>query len=306
MSFGGDITGFGAGVIGAVGKIVVDVVLMCERLPEADEHQNVQRLVTAGGAAANVTAQLAARGRTTILAGWQGADADSASVAADLHQRGVTLRTVARGQAPVATVLAWDGDRAFLVDQGDLSAQLDDVDDSWLDGMSVVHFNGFELLDYCWPGVLVEVARRAHRRRIAVTVDCPSATRIAAQGVGSFRHALASLAPEVVFANRNEARILGLLEGPLIAAEAVVVHAGTDPTICLTETGRWPIPVRDVIDDAETTGCGDAFAAGFLASWHEGEPAAVAVETGHAWAAEQALVVGAQPAKVQRTEPSAS
>lgn len=159
MISGGDITGFGTGVIGAVGKIVVDVVLMCERLPEADEHQNVQRLVTAGGAAANVTAQLAARGRRTILAGWQGADADSASVAADLHQRGVTLRTVARGQAPVATVVAWDGDRAFLVDQGDLSAQLDDVDDSWLDGMSVVHLNGFELLDYCWPGVLVEVTR---------------------------------------------------------------------------------------------------------------------------------------------------
>jgi sugar/nucleoside kinase (ribokinase family) len=283
-------------VIGAIGKIVVDVVITCDRLPEPDEHQNVVRLVTAGGAAANVTAQLAARGQRTILAGWQGTDALSGEVADQLRRQGVTLRTVSRGQAPVATVLAWDGDRAFLVDQGDLRARLDDVTESWFEGMSMVHLNGFELLDYCWPEVLAEVAARAHRRGILVSVDCPSATRITAQGSNSFRRALDSLEPDIVFANRNEAQVLKLLEGPLAATDAVVVHAGTAPSQCRTPEAHWELPVAEIVDHAETTGCGDAFAAGFLTAWQQSQSPAVAVETAHTWAAAQARVVGAQPA----------
>ncbi len=225
------------GVIGAVGKIVVDVVLTCERQPAPDEHQNVKRIITAGGAAANVTAQLAARGESTVLSGWQGADAMSSEVAAQLARSGVVLRTVVRDTAPVATVVAWDGDRAFLVDQGDLRATTDDIEDSWLDGVSLVHFNGFELLDYCWPEVLAEVADRAHRRGIAVSVDCPTASRIVAQGEGSLRRAIAALRPHILFANASEASALGLRHGPMLASAAVVVHAGTQPTRCRTPQG---------------------------------------------------------------------
>ncbi|MCB0916063.1 MAG: hypothetical protein H6525_06115 [Actinobacteria bacterium] len=283
------------GAVGAVGKVVVDVVLTCERAPAPDEHQNVQRLVTAGGAAANVAAQLASRGHQAILAGWQGDDEASRDVCAALAARGVTLRTVARDRAPVATVLAWGGDRAFLVDQGTLRARLEDVTDSWLDGMSIVHFNGFELLDYCWPDVLAQVARLAHRRGIMVSVDCPTASRIVAQGAASFRRAVAQLQPDFVFANASEAATLDLLTGPLLGSTAVVVHSGTAPSACRTPQARTWVPLETVVPNPETTGCGDAFAAGFLHAWQQGESGVAATLVAHRWASEQARVTGAQP-----------
>jgi sugar/nucleoside kinase (ribokinase family) len=50
-----------------------------------------------------------------------------------------------------------------------------------------------------------------------------------------------------------------------------------------------PVEVRD------TTGCGDAFAAGVLAGWRAGSPLLDSVRDGHAAAAAVAQVIGAQP-----------
>jgi sugar/nucleoside kinase (ribokinase family) len=53
-----------------------------------------------------------------------------------------------------------------------------------------------------------------------------------------------------------------------------------------------PLPVGALRD---TTGCGDAFAAGMLAGWRAGMPVLDAVRAGHAAAAVVAGVVGGQP-----------
>jgi sugar/nucleoside kinase (ribokinase family) len=56
-------------------------------------------------------------------------------------------------------------------------------------------------------------------------------------------------------------------------------------------------------DLRDTTGCGDAFAAGVLAGWHAGATVVDAVRTGHAAAAVVAGVTGAQPPQpVRRPE----
>lgn len=281
-------------MVGVVGKVVVDEVLLCEGPPAPDTHQNVTRLLTPGGAPANVAAQLAAHGRPAVMAGWAGADAASSEAIGALTAAGVALRLTRRGRAPVATVLSWEGDRAFLVDQGTLRAQLTDLDDAWLDGMTVVHFNGFELLDYCWPDVLAQVARRAHARGMAVSVDCPTANRIVAQGTERFVASLASLAPEVVFSNSEEARVLDFGERPGWIG-VLAVHAGVDATTVHTSDGVSTHPVTDVVAEPETTGCGDAFAAGFLDVWAAGGDVGTAVAQAHTWAAAQARVPGAQP-----------
>ena len=290
------------GVVGAIGKVVVDEVLLCEGPPAPDTHQNVTRLLTAGGAPANVASQLAAHAHPAILSGWAGADAASGEVLAALASAGVTLRLTRRDRAPVATVLAWAGDRAFLVDQGSLRAHSADLNPTWLDGMAVAHFNGFELLDYCWPDVLAEVAALAHARGIAVSVDCPTANRMTAQGTGRFLAALQAMAPDVVFCNADEAQALGFSTRPPWIG-LLAVHAGTAPTEVHGPHGTSRHEVTDVVTEPETTGCGDAFAAGFLAVWAAGGDIADAVAQAHVWGAEQARVTGAQPAAAAAAAP---
>lgn len=280
--------------IGAVGKVVVDQVLQCHHQPQPDGHQHVRRLLTAGGACANVVANVAAHGYPATLAGWCGQDSSSSEVTRDLEDLGVELRLVRRGKAPLATVLAWGGDRSFLVDQGDLRAIGADIQPDWFAGMDVVHLNGFDLLDYSWPDVMVEVAQMARAAGLAVSADTPTAARIEAQGAAAYLATLERVRPTVLFANAREARTLGLTAVP-DWADIVVVHAGTDPTVVHTREGSVTFAVEQVVLDAETTGCGDAFAAGFLSAWAQSAPVSEAVARAHAWAAEIAEVVGAQP-----------
>jgi sugar/nucleoside kinase (ribokinase family) len=77
----------------------------------------------------------------------------------------------------------------------------------------------------------------------------------------------------------------------------VLVHAGARPTRVLTRAGAEEVPVEALPSGGlrDTTGCGDAFAAGVLAGWRAGAPVLDAVRTGHAAAAVVAGVVGAQP-----------
>lgn len=289
----------GPGAVGALGKVVVDQVVICADAPAADSHQNVELRVTAGGAPANVAAGVAARGGAAVLAGWAGADGLSRQVTADLADGGVRLRLRHRDRAPVATVVAWQGDRAFLVDQGTLRARLDDLRDEWFEGMAVMHLNGFELLSYCWPDVLVAAAARARQRGIAVSVDCPTANRLQADGVAAFRAALAGVRPDVLFCNAAEADALGITGATALqlASTAVMVHAGINPTLLHTPRGTTGIPVAPdlVVEPAETTGCGDALAAGVLQASSLDADLIEAVRTGHQWAAEQARIPGAQP-----------
>jgi ribokinase len=94
------------------------------------------------------------------------------------------------------------------------------------------------------------------------------------------------------------AAVLGLAAGvPGWAPGLVLVHAGARPTRVLTREGTWEVPVQPLPEGRlrDTTGCGDAFAAGVLAGWRAGESIADAVRAGHAAAAVVAGVVGAQP-----------
>lgn len=276
--------------VGGIGKVVVDQVIRCDHQPEPDGHQHVTRLLTAEGQRGQRGGQRR-RARLPTCRGWLGGHDDgSAQALGQLAGLGVELRVVRRGRAPFATVLAWAGDRSFLVDQGDLRGQAADVGAAWFEGLDVMHINGFDLLDYSWPAVVFDVVDMARRLGVAVSVDTPTTARIQAQGASSFRDSLARVAPDVLFANASEAAALGLDRRPGWAG-LLVVHAGLGPSVVHTRQRSEASRVDYVVPNPETTGCGDAFAAGFLTAWAQDLPVAAAVDRAHAWAAEIAAVV---------------
>ncbi len=285
----------GRGPVVALGKLVADQVLELSGPLVVGGQQRVVRTTTAGGAAANVTAGLARLGVPARLAGWAGADPLADGLLAGLASRGVEIAVVRRGRAPLTTVLVHpDAERTMLTDRGEGGLEVGDVGPSWVAGAAVVHLDGYDLLRS--PRALAAAAALAHDAGVPVSADVAAATRIARHGVDGYVELLAALQADLLLCNAPEAEVLGLSGAlPDWAPGLVFVHAGASPTRVRTRAGAWEVPVPPVPHVRDTTGCGDAFAAGVLAGWRAGVPVLEAVEDGHAAAAVVAGVIGAQP-----------
>ena len=290
------------GPVVTLGKLVADEVLVLGAELVRGGQVRVRRRLAPGGAPANVAATLARAGVPVRMVGWAGADLLTDALLSDLSSRGVQLELVRHGRAPMTTVLVHpDGERSLLADAGDGGLELHHVDPAWPAGAAVLHVDGYDLLPGRWPDVVFAVAGRAHAVGAAVSVDVAAANRIeefeAGHGEGAYTRLLERLRPDLLLCNEREAAVLGGTENLLALAGLVVVHAGPEPTRVLTQAGAFEVPVPRLRAGAlvDTTGAGDAFAAGLIAGWWQGRALREAVEMGHAAAAVVAAVPGAQP-----------
>ena len=89
-----------------------------------------------------------------------------------------------------------------------------------------------------------------------------------------------------MLANADEAEFLGLDEPGYLPYTTVVVKHGAEPTVARVPGGvRLEVPVVPVDEVRDTTGAGDAFAAGYLSAVIVGDDIATACAAGNAWAA---------------------
>lgn len=263
------------GLVCVLGDANLDVIV-CPAGPVAAETDTPARTsVGAGGQAANVAAWITALGGRARLVAARGTDLAGRLVAEDLARRGVELAgPVIDGRTGVVVSLSEAGGaRSMLTDRG-VSPLLDaaELQDQWLDGCTWLHLPAYSLVRAPIAAAALAAAARVPR----LSIDLSSTAVLREYGVASFRALLHRLRPRIVFGNEAEAALVGDLAGA-----DLVVKLG--PRGVRAGGVLHPAhPARAV----DSTGAGDAFAAGYLLG---------GVSLGLAAAARAVATMGAMP-----------
>jgi sugar/nucleoside kinase (ribokinase family) len=281
-------------VLCAVGDLVEDIVVWLSGPPGEGTDVGVRVFRRRGGSAANVAALCAATGTPARFVGNVGGDDLGDRLVTTLEGLGVDVRVTRGGRTGTIVVLvAKDGERTMLTDRG-AALDLDVVDEGWLDGVTVLHLPAYSLTTGHLAVAASELARRARDRGIVVSVDASSVAALEEYGPARFLDLMSELRPRVLLTNDAEARLLGIGDRAPEGVELVVVHRGRGPATAATRDAVVAaLPPPSVKDAADTTGAGDAFAAGFLPALQRGETVAAAIAVGHECAVQTLDVPGA-------------
>jgi sugar/nucleoside kinase (ribokinase family) len=244
-------------VVCTLGDLLLDVIVRLDGPIAEDTDTYGRTRVGSGGQAANVAAWVVELGGRARFLGKRARDPAGQVLAEEMRRRGVELAgpETDSGTGTVVSVATPDGARTMLSDRG-ISAEFapEELDATWLEGCEVLHVPGYSLV----RSPLRETALAAARHAPAVSVDLSSTAAIEEAGLDRFHAMLASLEPAVVFANEAEAKLVGRID-----AETVVVKRGARGCVVHDGSGSRELPAvaAEVVD---STGAGDAFAAGFL------------------------------------------
>ena len=265
-----------------IGDLVEDVVVW---LPTAlsygtDTPSKIVR--TRGGSASNVAVFAAAINSATNdainndsnkkfrsrLIAQVGDDSLGDQLVATLEASGVEPCVVRSGRTgSIVVIVSRDGERTMLTDRA-AATELKQAPENWHEGISILHVPAYSLFSEPLSTAARKCIAIAHEKKIAVSIDASSASLVKSFGVTKFRQLIAELNPKIFFCNTDEAEVLNLVAQPL-KLDIVVIKAGAAPTTLIHMGEKSEVAVTSVGEIVDSTGAGDAFAAGFLTKFEQ-------------------------------------
>lgn len=286
-----------------VGDVMTDIIVRPEGpiVPGSDRRAEIRN--RPGGSGANQAVWLGAAGADVLFAARVGAQDRAVHEA---YFRGLGVVPVLAGDKDLpsgvlVTILDPSGERSFLTDRGaNLNLGADDLPVSLLDGVGLVMVSGYSFFS-SGPRVAVQSLLKAARaRNVAVAIDPASVGFLDEVGPRLFLDWVGEA--DWLFANESEAELLTGEAG----FDAQMRALGEQFTHVVIKRGQFgaalggregvttsqPAPLVKVVD---TTGAGDAFAAGFIAALMCGETHETCLTAGIAGGARAVQFVGGQP-----------
>jgi ribokinase len=297
-----------------LGDLMVDVVArLFGPLVEGSDSPGVISYV-GGGSAANTAAWLTRVGVDSVFVGAIGDDPAGQGQLESLHALGVDVRFRVDRMRPTGTCLvlvAPTGERTMVPDPGaNLSLMEHDVPTDEFRSGDHLHVSGYALLRDSRDAA-VHAMKAARASGMTVSVGAASSAPLALVGPEAF---LGLLPDDVLlFANESEAAVLsgtsgtagssgtsgasGELARSLAGSGRQVVVTGGSGEAAWSDGAELTARAAEPLDrlELDTTGAGDAFAAGFLAARGRDAVPAVCLRDGHALAAAACRTTGGRP-----------
>lgn len=291
------------GHIVVVGDVMTDIIVVPEGPLVRGSDRRAAIRSRPGGSGANQAVWLGAMGAPVKFAARVGA-ADRAQL--DVHFRfwGVEAVLAPDTEAPsgvLVTIVDPDGERSFLTDRGaNLTLSPADLPPALLDGARHVACSGYSYFAERPRSAVRGFVALARERQVKTSIDPASVGFLREVGVEAFLSWTEGA--DLLFANREEAETLSGASGPddqmrILGRRfaRVVLKRGAEGAAVGDTNGiafTLPAPAVEVRD---TSGAGDAFAAGFLAAELRGEQPEACLAAGIAAGSRAVQTVGAQP-----------
>ena len=276
------------------GDIAVDVVVQANSTPEpGGDASGCHIVILPGGSAANCAVAAARLGTPVQFVGVTGSDYLAEMLVKDLLDNAVGTPHLRRTPAPTAVVVVLinrHGERTFYSFRGAAaSAAYGPIAADLLRPGDCLHLSGYSFQDECSRETALALIARAKEVGAMISLD-PSF-----HSAYDFRTKMYPVLRDIdlLFPNREEAeRMTGMSEPPQAATllralgpKTVVIKLGSDGCYVASDEANTYVPTYPIHDVVDTTGAGDAFCGGFLASTLRNMPPSEAARVGHAVAA---------------------
>ncbi|MGW5685642.1 carbohydrate kinase family protein [Nonomuraea sp. NPDC003754] len=284
-----------------VGVHIVDVLTRpVEAIPTGQDTVLVDQIrLTAAGSAAGTAVDLVKLGNEVTSMGAIGDDELGDFLLMIMARHGVDVSGLARrtGEQTAASILPIrpDGGRpSFHVPGANLSVTLADLDLEVLRRARAVHLGGMDVTFALGEPAFFALLDELRQGGTVVTMDLlselPDLLAMARAFVPHVDYVLPNAAQALAMtgAGTVEAAAAALLAD---GATGVLVTLGAEGSLVVTADGATRVPALPV-EVSDTTGCGDAYCAGFLTGLLHGQDVPTAARWGTAAAARVATGLG--------------
>ncbi|NQW65534.1 MAG: carbohydrate kinase family protein [Actinobacteria bacterium] len=290
------------GLILCIGDVMLDVVVRINTEVNYGSDTPAKISTHGGGAAANVASWLAFSNHEVQLVSRVGDDPAGTAVMAELDKLGVQHGNIVIQGAQtgvVAVLVDKTGERTMFPESG-ANSGLNLSDLPALENVSAVYLSGYSLLNPASTTGVVAMVNAITSERIPIIFDPASVGTMNHVGLASVKNILPRM--DIVILNEEEAFYLtGRSDIQLALKELnelvpiVVIKRGSQGAIAIKrdlDSVEVSAKSANVID---TTGAGDAFAAGFIGSWIEKSDLLAAMGSAIDLATQCVAIIGARP-----------
>jgi sugar/nucleoside kinase (ribokinase family) len=287
-----------------IGDLMLDVVAQIPTSPHELHLGNDTRTIISthgGGAAGNSASWLAVLGNDVTMVGRIGNDTAGSAITAEFDALGISYGNIVKEGLHTGVVVCLvdpSGERTMLADNG-ANAGLEVSDLPALDGVDAIYLSGYAPLAPLSREGVLEMVRTINSRGIPIIFD--PATVGGMQGVPVEEILSWCALMDTVIMNEEEAIYLsGLseLESALNffveRTPRAIIKRGSAGAIGLERGGQIISVAAHTSAVVDTTGAGDAFAAGFIDAFTGRRDFSYAMERASAVAGDCVAIVGAR------------
>ena len=285
-----------------IGDAALDVIVKMQTELHVGSDTSSQISMHGGGAAANTATWLANLGHSVYFSCRLGNDAAGRAIAAEFDQWGIEYRKefLTNEKTGVVVVLVNNaGERTMFPDSG-ANSGIDEKNLPPLAGFDAAILSGYSLFNPLSTSGVLRMISMIKAANIPLIFDPASVGTMTSFGRARVLEMLSVM--DIAIMNDDEARFIAgkselndALESLTSLVPLVVIKTGSSGAIAQLRGDTLLESKTEAIAAIDTTGAGDAFAAGFIPRWLESHDPLESMKAGNEVARRCVAIIGARP-----------